>query len=364
MMSGCGCCPITSSSWRWNRTASPSPTRASRFGRPSAPVTWGGVGTDAQHAVFQLLHQGTAAIPVEFVAVIENEDSLDPRHHQLLLANCFAQGAALMARARAGGSGPRLSRRPPVDHHPAAAARPALAGRADRLLRASHLRQCGAAGDQSVRPVRGRAGQGNRALARRSGRAGQARPVDPRTSRKGRPLSAKESNDFDLFVIGAGSGGVRASRIAAAHGAKVAVAEEHKVGGTCVIRGCVPKKLLVYGAHFAEDLNDARDVRLGRAEMRVQLAGAARQCAGGGRAGWKGSTPRRSATTRSRCSTSARPLVGPERSRSWRAGATISAGKILIATGARPVMPRQVEASSMRSARTRCSTSKSCRSGS
>jgi glutathione reductase (NADPH) len=63
--------------------------------------------------------------------------------------------------------------------------------------------------------------------------------------------------DFDLFVIGAGSGGVRAARIAAAHGAKVAIAEEYRVGGTCVIRGCVPKKLLVYGAHFAEDLNDA-----------------------------------------------------------------------------------------------------------
>ncbi len=66
------------------------------------------------------------------------------------------------------------------------------------------------------------------------------------------------SHDYDLFVIGAGSGGVRASRIAAAHGAKVAVAEEYRVGGTCVIRGCVPKKLLVYGAHFAEDLQDAR----------------------------------------------------------------------------------------------------------
>ena len=64
-------------------------------------------------------------------------------------------------------------------------------------------------------------------------------------------------SDYDLFVIGAGSGGVRAARIAAAHGAKVAIAEEYKVGGTCVIRGCVPKKLLVYGAHFAEDLNDA-----------------------------------------------------------------------------------------------------------
>ena len=63
---------------------------------------------------------------------------------------------------------------------------------------------------------------------------------------------ATQEYDYDLFVIGAGSGGVRASRVAAAHGAKVAVAEEHRVGGTCVIRGCVPKKMLVYGAHFAE----------------------------------------------------------------------------------------------------------------
>ena len=64
--------------------------------------------------------------------------------------------------------------------------------------------------------------------------------------------------DYDLFTIGAGSGGVRASRVAAAHGARVAVAEEYRVGGTCVIRGCVPKKMLVYGAHFAEDLEDAK----------------------------------------------------------------------------------------------------------
>jgi glucose-6-phosphate isomerase len=66
------------------------------LGRKSAPITWGGVGTDAQHAVFQLLHQGSHLVPVEFVAVIENEDSMDPRHHALLLGNCFAQGAALM----------------------------------------------------------------------------------------------------------------------------------------------------------------------------------------------------------------------------------------------------------------------------
>lgn len=64
--------------------------------------------------------------------------------------------------------------------------------------------------------------------------------------------------DYDLFVIGIGSGGTRAARVAAAHGARVAAAEEYRVGGTCVIRGCVPKKLLVYGAHFAEDLMDAR----------------------------------------------------------------------------------------------------------
>ncbi|MGY6552911.1 MAG: glutathione-disulfide reductase [Wenzhouxiangella sp.] len=63
--------------------------------------------------------------------------------------------------------------------------------------------------------------------------------------------------DYDLFVIGAGSGGVRASRIAAGHGARVAICEESRVGGTCVIRGCVPKKLLVYASQFAESFADA-----------------------------------------------------------------------------------------------------------
>jgi glutathione reductase (NADPH) len=63
--------------------------------------------------------------------------------------------------------------------------------------------------------------------------------------------------DYDLFVIGAGSGGVRAGRIAARYGAKVAVAEEFRVGGTCVIRGCVPKKLFVYASKFAEEFEDA-----------------------------------------------------------------------------------------------------------
>ena len=73
---------------------------ATKDGRPldhrTAPVTWGGTGTDAQHAVFQLLHQGTVLVPVEFVAVREGDDSQDPEHHRLLLLNAFAQGAALM----------------------------------------------------------------------------------------------------------------------------------------------------------------------------------------------------------------------------------------------------------------------------
>lgn len=65
------------------------------------------------------------------------------------------------------------------------------------------------------------------------------------------------SHDFDLFIIGAGSGGVRAARFAAGFGAKVAVAESRYLGGTCVNVGCVPKKLLVYGAHFADDFQQA-----------------------------------------------------------------------------------------------------------
>jgi glucose-6-phosphate isomerase len=64
---------------------------------PTAPITWGGVGTNAQHAVFQLLHQGTNLVPVDFIAAIAPGDDLDPAHHKSLLANCFAQGAALMA---------------------------------------------------------------------------------------------------------------------------------------------------------------------------------------------------------------------------------------------------------------------------
>ncbi|MCL6740642.1 glutathione-disulfide reductase [Sphingomonas sp. RB56-2] len=144
-------------------------------------------------------------------------------------------------------------------------------------------------------------------------------------------------SDYDLFVIGAGSGGVRASRIAAAHGAKVAVAEEHKVGGTCVIRGCVPKKLLVYGAHFAEDLNDAamfgwdvpktsfswpvlRDNVLREVE---RLEGLYKQTL----------TNHQVEVFHERAT-----VTGPNEV-TLASGRRISAGKILISTGARPQMP-------------------------
>lgn len=76
-------------------------TDGTPLGHNSAPVTWGGVGTDAQHAVFQLLHQGTHLIPVEFIASKTPGHDFDPAHHETLLVNCFAQGAALMSGKKA-----------------------------------------------------------------------------------------------------------------------------------------------------------------------------------------------------------------------------------------------------------------------
>ena len=70
-------------------------------------------------------------------------------------------------------------------------------------------------------------------------------------------MASKDAFDYDLFVLGAGSGGVRAARMAAGHGARVGICEESRVGGTCVIRGCVPKKLLVYASEFSKAFKDA-----------------------------------------------------------------------------------------------------------
>src|SRR5438309_5950722 len=143
--------------------------------------------------------------------------------------------------------------------------------------------------------------------------------------------------DFDLFVIGAGSGGVRAARVAAAYGARVAVAEEHKVGGTCVIRGCVPKKLLVYGAHFAEDIDDAAmfgwDVPVKRFDWPVLrdnvLAEVSRL------EGLYGQTLSNNEVTLFH----ERAVVAGPNSVALSSGKTVTAGKILIATGARPFLP-------------------------
>lgn len=143
--------------------------------------------------------------------------------------------------------------------------------------------------------------------------------------------------DYDLFVIGAGSGGVRASRVAAAHGAKVAIAEEYRVGGTCVIRGCVPKKLLVYGAHFAEDLKDARrfgwnvpDCDFDWAVLRDNVLSEVDRLNG--------------AYTNTLDSHGVeivheRATVSGPNEVTLASGRTISAAKILIAVGARPLVP-------------------------
>ena len=143
--------------------------------------------------------------------------------------------------------------------------------------------------------------------------------------------------DFDLFVIGAGSGGVRAARVSAAHGARVGIAEEHKVGGTCVIRGCVPKKLLVYGAHFAEDLNDAAmfgwDVPKCRFDWPVLRDNVLAEVGRLEGAYTETLTNHKVEIFKERA-----VLTGANALR-LAGGREITAGKILISTGARPQMP-------------------------
>jgi glutathione reductase (NADPH) len=143
--------------------------------------------------------------------------------------------------------------------------------------------------------------------------------------------------DFDLFVIGAGSGGVRASRVAAAHGARVAVAEEYRVGGTCVIRGCVPKKLLVYGSQFAEDINDAAmfgwDIPTKKFSWQVLRDNVLAEVTRIEGAYTDTLTNHEVEIIHERA-----VITGPNSVR-LASGREISAGKILIATGARPQMP-------------------------
>ena len=143
--------------------------------------------------------------------------------------------------------------------------------------------------------------------------------------------------DYDLFTIGAGSGGVRASRIAGSHGAKVAIAEEHRYGGTCVIRGCVPKKMLVYASMFAEQLAHTRnkgwtigDARFDWATLRDFVNGDVDRLEGLygetlGNAGVESFSERATVT-------------GPNSVR-LASGREITAKYILVATGGHPVIP-------------------------
>jgi glutathione reductase (NADPH) len=144
--------------------------------------------------------------------------------------------------------------------------------------------------------------------------------------------------DFDLFVIGAGSGGVRAARVSAAYGAKVAIAEEYKVGGTCVIRGCVPKKLLVYGAHFAEDLDDAAmfgwDVPQKRFDWPVLRDNVLAEV-GRLEGAYTDTLTNHEVTIFHERAV----LTGPNSIR-LASGKEVTADKILIATGATPQMPK------------------------
>jgi glutathione reductase (NADPH) len=147
--------------------------------------------------------------------------------------------------------------------------------------------------------------------------------------------------DVDFFVIGAGSGGVRAARIAAGHGARTIVAEESRIGGTCVIRGCVPKKLYVYASRFVDDFADAAGFgwNVGEPTFNWSTLVAAKEK----------EITRLSAAYRANLEASGAKLieeratiVGPQRVR-LASGEELSARHILVAVGSRPTLLSGVE---------------------
>ncbi|MFZ4120709.1 MAG: glutathione-disulfide reductase [Caulobacterales bacterium] len=148
--------------------------------------------------------------------------------------------------------------------------------------------------------------------------------------------------DYDLLVIGAGSGGVRAARIAAGSGAKVAVVEEFRVGGTCVVRGCVPKKLLVYGSEFAKSFQDAKGygwtVEWARFDWSTLRDNVAREVDRLSGIYLRNLNNAGVTVVHDRAE-----LVGTNTVRLVHANETVTARTLLIATGGRPYRPVEVK---------------------
>jgi glutathione reductase (NADPH) len=145
-------------------------------------------------------------------------------------------------------------------------------------------------------------------------------------------------HDYDLFVIGAGSGGVRAARIASLAGARVAIAEEYRIGGTCVIRGCVPKKLLVYGSEFAQHLADARGYgwTVGETSFSWPALRDAVQKEVGRLSGIYSSNLAKAGVT---AFEERAELLDAHTVKLMKSGSQLSAERVLIATGGRPYLP-------------------------
>ena len=146
------------------------------------------------------------------------------------------------------------------------------------------------------------------------------------------------NSNYDLFVIGAGSGGVRAARLAAQAGARVGIAEESRIGGTCVIRGCVPKKLLVYGSEFSQTFRDAKGfgwsvdwARFDWPTLRDNVQNEVSRLE---------AAYRRNLTNAGAAIFEDRAVVlDAQNVRLEKAGAAFSVDRILVATGGRPVVP-------------------------
>jgi glutathione reductase (NADPH) len=145
-------------------------------------------------------------------------------------------------------------------------------------------------------------------------------------------------HDFDLFVIGGGSGGVRAARVAGQHGARVAIAEEYRFGGTCVIRGCVPKKLLVYASRFRDDFEDAAGfgwaVSRTRFDWPTLIANKDKEIAR-----LEGIYRRNVGNAGAKVFDTRATVAGPNTVALAGDGRKVTARAILVATGGRPVKP-------------------------